>query len=115
MMTTSGHGLGCMLRRRGPGDGGEGEDRCGKQWRPSLGRQAARLALARTLCHGKPVLVLDDPFSALDRNTEKQVFEHVKELSKDRIVFLNLPQTIPVPGVRPGDLDGTWDGNMQHA
>ena len=52
------------------------------------GGQAARLALARTLCHGKPVLVLDDPFSALDRNTEKQVFEHVKELSKDRIVFL---------------------------
>ena len=52
------------------------------------GGQAARLALARTLCHGKPVLVLDDPFSALDRNTEKQVFEHVKALSKDRIVFL---------------------------
>lgn len=52
------------------------------------GGQAVRLALARTLCHGKPVLVLDDPFSALDRNTEKQVFEHVKELSKDRIVFL---------------------------
>lgn len=52
------------------------------------GGQAARLALARTLCHGKPVLVLDDPFSALDRNTEKQVFQQVKELSKDRIVFL---------------------------
>ncbi len=52
------------------------------------GGQAARLALARTLCHGKPVMVLDDPFSALDRNTEKQVFQHVKELSKDRIVFL---------------------------
>ena len=32
--------------------------------------------------------VLDDPFSALDRRTEKQVFEHVKAYSKDRIVFL---------------------------
>lgn len=52
------------------------------------GGQAARLALARTLCHKKPVLVLDDPFSALDRKTEKQVFEHVKADSKDRIVFL---------------------------
>ena len=52
------------------------------------GGQAARLALARTLCHKKPVLVLDDPFSALDRRTEKQVFEHVKAYSKDRIVFL---------------------------
>ena len=52
------------------------------------GGQAARLALARMLCHGKPVMILDDPFSALDRSTEKQVFEHLKELSKDRIVFL---------------------------
>jgi len=52
------------------------------------GGQAARLALARTLCHEKPILVLDDPFSALDRRTEKQVFEHVKAYSKDRIVFL---------------------------
>lgn len=52
------------------------------------GGQAARLALARTLCHKKPILVLDDPFSALDRRTEKQVFEHVKADSKDRIVFL---------------------------
>lgn len=52
------------------------------------GGQAARLALARTLCHKKPILVLDDPFSALDRRTEKQMFEHVKAYSKDRIVFL---------------------------
>jgi len=52
------------------------------------GGQAARLALARTLCHKKPILVLDDPFSALDRRTEKQVFEHVKAYSKDRSVFL---------------------------
>lgn len=52
------------------------------------GGQAARLALARTLCHKKPILVLDDPFSALDRRTEKQVFGHVKADSKDRIVFL---------------------------
>ena len=52
------------------------------------GGQAARLALARTLCHKKPILVLDDAFSALDRRTEKQVFEHVKAYSKDRIVFL---------------------------
>lgn len=52
------------------------------------GGQAARLALARTLCHKKSILVLDDPFSALDRRTEKQVFEHVKAYSKDRIVFL---------------------------
>ena len=36
------------------------------------GGQAQRLALARTLCHKKPLLILDDPFSALDKNTEKE-------------------------------------------
>ena len=46
----------------------------------------------------------DDPFSALDRSTEKQVFEHLKELSKERDRIPDLPQTVSVPGVRPGDL-----------
>lgn len=36
------------------------------------GGQAQRVALARTLCHKKPLLVLDDPFSALDKSTEKK-------------------------------------------
>lgn len=52
------------------------------------GGQAQRLALARTLCHKKPVLILDDPFSALDRSTEEQVFEHLKSLAADSIVLL---------------------------
>ena len=52
------------------------------------GGQAQRLALARTLCHKKPVLILDDPFSALDKSTEKQVFAHLREMTKDNIVLL---------------------------
>ena len=52
------------------------------------GGQAQRLALARTLCHRKPVMILDDPFSALDKQTEAQVFAHLKELSRDSIVLL---------------------------
>lgn len=52
------------------------------------GGQAKRLAFARTLCHRKPVLVLDDPFSALDKNTEKQIFENLKQSSADSIVLL---------------------------
>lgn len=52
------------------------------------GGQAQRIALARTLCHKKPVLVLDDPFSALDRNTEEQIYKKLKDMASDNIVIL---------------------------
>ena len=52
------------------------------------GGQAQRLALARTLAHPRPVLVLDDPFSALDRRTEDEVFSRLKACAQDRIVIL---------------------------
>ena len=52
------------------------------------GGQAKRLAFARTVCHDKPILILDDPFSALDKNTEKQAFVNLQALAKDSIVLL---------------------------
>ena len=52
------------------------------------GGQAQRLALARTLAHLRPVLVLDDPFSALDRRTEDEVFARLKACAQDRVVIL---------------------------
>lgn len=52
------------------------------------GGQAQRLALARTLAHPRPVLVLDDPFSALDRGTEDAVFANLQAYAKDKVVFL---------------------------
>lgn len=65
------------------------------------GGQAARLALARTLFHAvgtkkhenedikvKPILLLDDPFSALDKQTERQIFEQIRGLSENMIVIL---------------------------
>ena len=52
------------------------------------GGQAQRLALARTLAHPRPVLVLDDPFSALDRSTEDTVFADLQEYVRDKVVFL---------------------------
>ena len=52
------------------------------------GGQAQRLALARTLAHPRPVLVLDDPFSALDRGTEDAVFAYLQEYARDKVVFL---------------------------
>ena len=52
------------------------------------GGQAQRLALARTLAHPRPVLILDDPFSALDRNTEDAVFANLQNDARDKVVFL---------------------------
>ena len=52
------------------------------------GGQAQRLALARTLAHPRPVFVLDDPFSALDRRTEDEVFARLKACAQDRVVIL---------------------------
>ena len=52
------------------------------------GGQAQRLALARTLAYPRPVLILDDPFSALDRSTEDTVFANLQAYAKDKVVFL---------------------------
>ena len=52
------------------------------------GGQAQRLALARTLAHPRPVLILDDPFSALDRGTEDTVFADLQAYAEDKVVFL---------------------------
>lgn len=52
------------------------------------GGQAQRLALSRTLAQPRPIMVLDDPFSALDRNTENVVFDNLREYAKDKVVFL---------------------------
>ena len=52
------------------------------------GGQAQRLALARTLAHQRPLLILDDPFSALDRATETEIFTHLRRLAADSVVIL---------------------------
>lgn len=52
------------------------------------GGQAQRLALARTLCHKRPLMILDDPFSALDKATEKKIYENLKQMAKDNIIIL---------------------------
>ena len=52
------------------------------------GGQAQRLSLARTLAHPRPIMVLDDPFSALDRKTEDIIFENLRGYAKDKVVFL---------------------------
>lgn len=52
------------------------------------GGQQARIALARTLYHRRPILVLDDPFSAVDKGTELRIMEKLKAITKNQIVFI---------------------------
>ena len=44
------------------------------------GGQQQRVALARTLSFPRPIYILDDPFSALDRNTEVEIFRNLQEI-----------------------------------
>ena len=52
------------------------------------GGQQARLALARTLYHRRPIMILDDPFSAVDAKTEVKIMDHIREMAKDSIVII---------------------------
>lgn len=52
------------------------------------GGQQARTALARTLFNAQSILILDDPFSAVDRCTEQSIVENLRALSEDKIVLL---------------------------
>ncbi len=52
------------------------------------GGQQARIALARTLFHPRPLLILDDPFAAVDMATERTIFDNLRRLGSDRIILL---------------------------
>ena len=52
------------------------------------GGQQARLALARTLYNRSRILVLDDPFAAVDVKTEKQIIENLRIRYKDCAIIL---------------------------
>lgn len=52
------------------------------------GGQRQRVGLARTLMGPQPLLVLDDPFSAVDRATEAQVLAALRNHYADRVIVL---------------------------
>ena len=57
------------------------------------GGQRQRLALARTLFVDPPVMVLDDPTSAVDAHTEARIAERIRKIRPIRttVVFTNSP------------------------
>lgn len=52
------------------------------------GGQQARLALARTLARKRPLYVLDDPFSAVDKTTEQAIMAGLREQTAGGVVIL---------------------------
>lgn len=52
------------------------------------GGQQARIALARTLYHKNKILILDDPFSAVDMSTEKTIIDNLKNHYNDTLILL---------------------------
>lgn len=52
------------------------------------GGQAQRLALSRTMHLDRPVMILDDPFSALDRETEQGIFQYLRNHYDNSIIIL---------------------------
>jgi ABC-type multidrug transport system fused ATPase/permease subunit len=52
------------------------------------GGQRQRIAVARAIFTGSPVLVLDDPFSAVDIGTERRMIERIRESLKDTTVIV---------------------------
>jgi len=52
------------------------------------GGQRQRIALARTLYSNSDILILDDPFSAVDIETERQIIEHLRSSYRDKIILL---------------------------
>ncbi|OGH47215.1 MAG: hypothetical protein A3A51_01650 [Candidatus Levybacteria bacterium RIFCSPLOWO2_01_FULL_39_10] len=57
-----------------------GIDLSGGQWQ--------KLALARAFFRNAPILVLDEPTSAIDAKAEYEIFENVQKLQKDKTVII---------------------------
>lgn len=52
------------------------------------GGQQARIALARTLLNKRKIIILDDPFSAVDMQTEEKIITNLKEHYQDCLILL---------------------------
>jgi ABC-type multidrug transport system fused ATPase/permease subunit len=52
------------------------------------GGQRQRIALARALYPNHPILVLDDPFSAVDIGTERRMIERLKQQMGTHTIFI---------------------------
>lgn len=52
------------------------------------GGQRQRIAIARAFLKDAPILLMDEPSSALDVQSEKMIHQALKELTKQKIVLM---------------------------
>lgn len=52
------------------------------------GGEKQRVAIARAILRGNPVILADEPTGNLDKNNAKNIFELLKELSKEKLVIM---------------------------
>lgn len=52
------------------------------------GGQQARIALARALLNKNKIIILDDPFSAVDMKTEEKIIENLKNNYKNSLIII---------------------------
>jgi len=52
------------------------------------GGQQSRIALARTLLSKSKIIVLDDPFSAVDMKTEEKIIENLRSQYKNSVIII---------------------------
>lgn len=52
------------------------------------GGQQARIALARSLLHKSKIIILDDPFSAVDVKTEEKIIDNLRKNYKQCLIIL---------------------------
>ncbi|MGH4120969.1 ABC transporter ATP-binding protein [Clostridium sp.] len=52
------------------------------------GGQQSRISLARALLRKTKIIILDDPFSAIDMKTEEEIIENLKNNYKDSLIIL---------------------------
>lgn len=64
------------------------EDDIGKYPYELSGGMCQRVALARTLAHGGDLLLLDEPFSAVDIETKEKLIDVVKEYGRSHAVIV---------------------------
>jgi ATP-binding cassette subfamily B protein len=64
------------------------ETNVGERGTALSGGQRQRIALARLFLSQSPILILDEATSALDSETEQQVLQNLKAISRTRTVFL---------------------------